>query len=81
VGFFFNAVPDWFSSENQDGNVAAVDLDNDGHLEILVCSVDHPTPGPNRGLSARCYTGVVHALPYERPRNSVGGILGTYFLR
>jgi hypothetical protein len=50
-GLFFNAVPDWFSFENQGGNVAAVDLDNNGHLELLVCSVDHPTPGPNRGLN------------------------------
>ena len=46
----FNPVPDWFSFENQGGNVATIDLDNDGHLDLLVCAIDHSTPGPNRGL-------------------------------
>ncbi len=42
-------VPDWFSFENQHCAVAAVDLDADGKLELIVAMIDNP-PGPNRAL-------------------------------
>jgi Domain of unknown function (DUF1929)/FG-GAP-like repeat len=42
-------VPDWFSWENQGAGCAIADLNGDGHPELLVFQVDHPTPGPNGG--------------------------------
>jgi hypothetical protein len=46
----FVPVPDWFSFENQGANIAIADVDGDGHLDLVILMVDHPTPGPNRGL-------------------------------
>lgn len=45
----FIAVPDWFSFENQGGNIALADLDGSGQQDILVLLVDHPL-GQNQGL-------------------------------
>jgi hypothetical protein len=45
----FMTVPDWFSSENQGGNIALTDLDGNGQLDILVLLVDHPI-GQNQGF-------------------------------
>src|SRR5215471_21133524 len=42
-------IPDWFSFENQGGNVAAADLSGTGKSDLLVFMVDDP-PGQNRGL-------------------------------
>jgi hypothetical protein len=42
-------IPDWFSFENQGGNVAAADLSGTGKTDLLVVMVDNP-PGQNRGL-------------------------------
>src|SRR5438132_971659 len=42
-------IPDWFSFENQGGNVAAADLSGTGKTDLLVFMVDNP-PGQNRGL-------------------------------
>ena len=41
-------VPDWFSWENQGGDVAVADLDGDGRPELIVVMVDAPD-GPNAG--------------------------------
>ncbi len=45
----FQQIPDWFSWENQGGNVAVADLSGNGHQDLLVLMVDNP-PGQNRGL-------------------------------
>src|SRR3954463_14514405 len=42
-------VPDWFSFENQGGNVAIADLTGSGMQDVLVIAVDNP-PGQNRGI-------------------------------
>jgi hypothetical protein len=44
---------DWFSWENQHGSIAVADLDGDGHLELLVLTVDNPAQ-KNRGLFGLC---------------------------
>ncbi len=43
----FLPVPDWFSWENQDVGLAVTDLDNDGHLDLIVFQIDNP-PQVNR---------------------------------
>jgi Domain of unknown function (DUF1929)./FG-GAP repeat. len=45
----FQQIPDWFSWENQGGNVAVADLSGSGHQDLLILVVDNP-PGQNRGL-------------------------------
>src|SRR6476646_8081820 len=46
----FNTIPDWFSWENQGGNAATADLDGNGRADLLIFTIDHPAPGPNRGV-------------------------------
>jgi len=43
-------IPDWFSFENQGGNIAIGDLTGAGKQDLLVIMIDHPGGGPNRGL-------------------------------
>lgn len=43
----FMAIPNWFSSENQGGDVTIADLNGDGQPELIVFQIDHRTPGPN----------------------------------
>jgi hypothetical protein len=43
-------IPDWFSAENQGGNVAVADLTGTGAQDLLVITVDHPGGQPNRGI-------------------------------
>ncbi len=45
----YQPIPDWFSLENQGGNVAVADLIGDGGRDLLVLMVDAPA-GQNRGL-------------------------------
>ncbi len=45
----FQQISDWFSWENQGGNVAVADLSGNGHQDLLVLMVDNPS-GQNRGL-------------------------------
>ncbi len=45
----FISIPDWFSSENQGGNIALTDLDGNGQQDILVLRVDHSI-GQNQGF-------------------------------
>jgi hypothetical protein len=42
-------IPDWFSIENQGGNIAIADLTGTGKQDLLVMTVDNP-PGQNRGI-------------------------------
>src|SRR5690242_16842923 len=42
-------IPDWFTFENQGGNIAAADLNGNGQQDLVVLMVDNP-PGKNRGL-------------------------------
>src|SRR5207249_9578328 len=42
-------IPDWFSFENQGGNIAAGDLTGTGQQDLLVIAVDNPA-GQNRGV-------------------------------
>lgn len=42
-------IPDWFSSENQGGNIAVADLTGTGNQDLLVIAVDSP-PGQKRGI-------------------------------
>jgi hypothetical protein len=42
-------IPDWFSVENQGGNVAVADLTGAGTQDIVLIAVDNP-PGQNRGV-------------------------------
>ena len=42
-------IPDWFSAENQGGNIAVADLAGTGKQDVLVLTVDNP-PGQNRGI-------------------------------
>ena len=41
-------IPDWFSTDNQGGDIAVVDLDGDGTPELLVVMVDAPAGGHYR---------------------------------
>jgi hypothetical protein len=41
-------VPDWFSFENQGAGAAVIDLDKDGHQDLIVFMIDNP-PGQNQG--------------------------------
>ncbi len=43
-------IPDWFSFDNEGGNVAAADLTGTGAQDLLVITVDHPGGQPNRGI-------------------------------
>src|SRR5258707_1205758 len=45
----FLPVPDWFSVENQGGNIAVADLSHSGKQDLLVLTVDNPG-GVNRGI-------------------------------
>jgi len=45
----FLQIPDWFSFENQGGNIAAGDLNGNGLPDIVVLMVDN-APGQNRGV-------------------------------
>src|SRR5215470_3930501 len=45
----FLPVPDWFSFENQGGNIAVADLSHSGKQDLLVLTVDNPG-GQNRGI-------------------------------
>jgi Domain of unknown function (DUF1929) len=45
----FLPIPDWFSFENQGGNIASADLTNSGRVDLVMLMVD-ATPGQNRGL-------------------------------
>ncbi len=45
----FLPVPDWFSVENQGGNIAVADLSHSGKQDLLVLAVDNPG-GLNRGV-------------------------------
>jgi hypothetical protein len=45
----FLPVPDWFSAENQGGNIAVADLSHSGKQDLLVLAVDNPG-GLNRGV-------------------------------
>jgi Domain of unknown function (DUF1929)/Kelch motif len=42
-------IPDWFSFENQGGNIAVADLTSTGKQDLLVIAVDNPA-GQNRGV-------------------------------
>ena len=42
-------IPDWFSFENQGGNIATADLNGNGQQDVVVLMVD-AAPGKNRGL-------------------------------
>lgn len=42
-------IPDWFSFENQGGNIAAADLTGTGKQDLLVITIDNPG-GKNRGI-------------------------------
>lgn len=57
-------IPDWFSVENQGGNIAVADLTGTGKQDLLVMTVDNP-PGQNRGIYR-----VGHALD---PQGNVTG--------
>ena len=41
-------VPDWFSWDNQGAGAAVIDLDKDGHQDLIVFMIDNP-PGQNQG--------------------------------
>src|SRR5208337_4802826 len=43
-------IPDWFSFDNEGGNVAIADLTGTGAQDLLVITVDHPGGQPNRGI-------------------------------
>jgi Domain of unknown function (DUF1929) len=43
-------IPDWFSFDNEGGNVAVADLTGTGVQDLLVITVDHPGGQPNRGI-------------------------------
>ncbi|PSB26698.1 galactose oxidase-like domain-containing protein [Stenomitos frigidus] len=45
----FLQIPNWFSSENQGGNIAVADLNNDGQQDLIVLMIDNP-PGQNQGF-------------------------------
>ena len=72
-------IPDWFSWENQGVGAAVVDLDKDGHQDLVVFMIDNP-PGQNQGYyrvgkqlnaDGQCHHDQIVA---ERlPENIVGG--------
>ena len=41
-------IPDWFSWENQGVGASVIDLDKDGHQDLVVFMIDNP-PGQNQG--------------------------------
>lgn len=43
-------IPDWFSFDNEGGNIAVADLTGTGNQDLLVLTVDHPGGQPNRGI-------------------------------
>jgi hypothetical protein len=43
-------IPDWFSFDNQGGNITVADLTGTGTRDLLVITVDHPGGQPNRGV-------------------------------
>src|SRR5438128_535966 len=43
-------IPDWFSWENQYGNITIADLDGSGRPDLVVFMIDHPLRGLNRGV-------------------------------
>jgi hypothetical protein len=43
-------IPDWFSVDNEGGNIAVADLTGTGAQDLLVITVDHPGGQPNRGI-------------------------------
>jgi hypothetical protein len=43
-------IPDWFSFNNEGGNVAVADLTGTGAQDLLVITIDHPGGQPNRGI-------------------------------
>ena len=43
-------IPDWFSFDNEGGNVAVADLTGTGAQDLLVITVDHPGGQRNRGI-------------------------------
>ncbi|HKI13033.1 MAG TPA: galactose oxidase-like domain-containing protein [Candidatus Acidoferrum sp.] len=43
-------IPDWFSFDNEGGNIAIADLTGTGSQDLLVITVDHPGGQPNRGI-------------------------------
>jgi Domain of unknown function (DUF1929)/FG-GAP-like repeat len=45
----FKAIPDSFSTENQGGGIAFVDVSGSGQLDLVAFMIDNP-PGQNRGL-------------------------------
>lgn len=45
----YDPIPDWFSQQNQGGNLAVADLVGDGGRDLVVIMVDDPA-GKNRGL-------------------------------
>ena len=59
-------IPDWFSADNEGGNVAVADLTGTGAQDLLVITVDHPGGQPNRGIFR-----VGHAM--DGQGNVIGG--------